>query len=66
MKKEFYVEGMHCEKCAARVENAIKDADAGASVKVNLKKKLVTISVKEPKEDAIYVNAIAEAGYQVL
>ncbi len=66
MKKEFYVEGMHCEKCAARVENAIKEADADAAVKVNLKKRLVTVSAKEPKADQVYADAITEAGYTVL
>ena len=63
MKKEFYVDGMHCEKCAARVENAIKET---ASVKVHLKKKLVVFSAKEPKEDQVYRDAITEAGYHVL
>ncbi|MBS5842292.1 MAG: heavy-metal-associated domain-containing protein [Clostridiales bacterium] len=66
MKKEFYVDGMHCEKCAARVENAIKETDAAASVKVHLKKKLVVVSAKEPKEDQVYRDAITEAGYHVL
>lgn len=66
MKKEFYVDGMHCEKCAARVENAMREIDAAASVKVNLKKKLVTVSAKDLKEDQVYIEAITEAGYRVL
>lgn len=66
MKKEFIVEGMHCGKCAARVESAIQEADENASVKVNLNKKLVVVSSKDPKDDSVYRAAITEAGYQVL
>lgn len=66
MKKEFSVEGMHCEKCAARVENAVKSVDEGASVKINLKKKSVVIKSDDLKADAVYIDAITEAGYSVL
>lgn len=65
MKKRFYVDGCIVES-AGRVENAIKETDAAASVKVHLKKKLVVVSAKEPKEDQVYRDAITEAGYHVL
>lgn len=66
MNKEFNVEGMHCEKCAGRVKTAINNVDPQAAVQINLKKKQVQISSEDMKNDDIYLNAIRDAGYQVI
>lgn len=38
------VEGMHCEKCEAKVKNALIELDGVSSVEVNLNDKLVSVS----------------------
>ena len=41
MKYEITVDGMHCEKCVSRIENALKET--GISFAVSLENKTVTI-----------------------
>lgn len=46
------VEGMTCENCRARVENAINHYN-GVVCKVDLKKKTATVSFSQPIEDLL-------------
>ena len=43
------VEGMHCVKCAAKVENALKALDGVKKAKVDLSKKSVTVAYDDTK-----------------
>lgn len=62
MKKIVHVEGMHCIRCAAKVENAMKEM--GLSAQVNLEKKICTVE-GECANDEITA-AIEEKGFQVV
>ena len=58
------VEGMHCENCEARVENALNRID-GAAAKASWKKKTVVVCYSaEVSEDALK-EAVEKLGYQV-
>lgn len=64
-KKTFFVEGMTCENCVARVTRVINDID-GLSAKVNLKKKEVEVSMEKEVGDAVIKEIIEKAGYEVV
>ena len=63
-EKVLTVEGMHCENCQARVENAVNRLD-GVVCKVNLKKKTATVSYSTEVSDEALKNAIEKLGYKV-
>ena len=58
------IEGMSCQNCALRVENALNSMD-GIWAKVNLGKKSALVRGKQPLEEAKLRRAVASAGYQV-
>ena len=66
MKKEMVIEGMHCGHCQARVEKALSEVTGVESVKVNLKNKTALISLQKNVEDAVLMQAVNDAGYQVV
>lgn len=62
--KTFQVDGMHCEKCANRVTEAVNDIPGVAGV-VNLKKGIVTVSYELEVPDEQVKARIARHGYRV-
>ena len=62
--KVFVVDGMHCEKCAGRVTEAVNDIP-GVAGAVNLKKGLVTVSYEREVPDGQIRAAIERVGYTV-
>lgn len=60
--KSFTVEGMHCKKCEARVEEVVNDIK-GVAGKVDLKKGTLTVSYAEAVDDDIIKMRIERAGY---
>ncbi len=64
-KKIMHIEGMHCEKCKNRVENAINRID-GAVAKVNLKKKIAEINMTKEIADDILSSAVEYEDYKVI
>lgn len=58
------VEGMHCENCQARVENALNRLD-GVVCKVNLKKKTAAVSYSTPVSDSLLKETVEKMGYKV-
>lgn len=58
------VEGMTCENCQARVENAINHYN-GVVCKVDLKKKTATVSFSRPVEDSLLKETVEKLGYTV-
>lgn len=49
-QKRVQIEGMTCEHCKNRVENALNRLE-GVSAKVNLKKKTAVVSMEKEVED---------------
>lgn len=64
-EKVLYVEGMHCENCKMRVEDAINQIDGAAAV-VHLKEKKAVVSMCLEIEDEQLTKAVADAGYRVV
>lgn len=64
-KKIMHIEGMHCEKCKNRVENAINRID-GAVAKVNLKKNIAEINMTKEIADDILSSAVEYEDYKVI
>ena len=62
--KVVWIDGMHCENCAARVANAF-NAEDGMMAKVSLPKKRADIYSREPVEDGRLRQMVAKAGYLV-
>lgn len=63
-EKVMVVEGMHCENCQARVENAINRLD-GVVCKVNLKKKTATVSYSTEVSEPLLKETVEKLGYTV-
>ena len=65
MKKIIHIEGMCCEHCAKRVENALSAVSGVVSADVKLKKKTAVVRSREEIDDAEISKVISEAGYTV-
>ena len=65
MKKIIKIEGMHCPKCKARVENALNEID-NVSAKVDLEKKAATVTLKADVADNVLIEAVSELGFKVV
>ena len=63
-QKTFQVEGMHCEHCKVRVEEAVNDIK-GAAGKVDLKKGLLTVSYAESLDEEQVKQKVERAGYHL-
>ena len=63
-QKTFLVEGMSCEHCKARVEEAVNDIH-GAVGHADWKKGLLTVSYAEPVDDETIRQKVERAGYHV-
>ena len=63
--KTFRVDGMHCEKCAGRVMEAVNDLPGVAGV-VDLKKGIVTVSYEREIPDEQIKARIERLGYTVM
>lgn len=64
-EKTLIVEGMHCENCEIRVENALNRLE-GAACKVNLKKKTATVSYSAEVSDELLKSTVEKMGYKVV
>ena len=64
-ERTFRVEGMHCEHCKTRVEEAVNDIH-GAAGRADWKKGLLTVQYSEPVEDEQMKRKVEKAGYQFL
>lgn len=65
MKKVIKIQGMHCQHCQNRVEQALNNLE-GVSAKVNLKKEETVVTMKSHHDEQSLRNAIQEAGYEVI
>lgn len=65
MKKIIEIDGMHCEKCKARVEKALNELN-GVSAKVNLAKKNAVASVNSEITDELLEKTVTKLGFSVV
>ena len=63
--KVINIEGMTCEKCAMRIQNALNSID-GVSAKVSLRGKKATVKLGKDIPDTVLNKAITDLGYEVL
>ncbi len=64
-QKIMKIEGMACGHCSARVEKALNAID-GVSAKVDLEAKTAAITLTEPVDDQVLIQAVTDAGYEVV
>jgi len=64
-QKTFQVEGTHCERCKARVEEIVNDI-VGLAGSVDLKKSELTVSYAEDVEDELIKSKLERVGYTVV
>ena len=64
-KKTFQVEGMHCEHCKRRVEEAVNDISGVAGV-VNLKKNELVVAYETVVDNKIIIAKLEQKGYGVI
>lgn len=63
-EKTLTIEGMHCENCEIRVENALNRID-GAASRVSWKKKTAVVSYSADISDEMLRSAVERLGYKV-
>ncbi|MBP1582264.1 MAG: heavy-metal-associated domain-containing protein [Oscillospiraceae bacterium] len=64
-EKVLLIEGMHCENCQARVENAVNRLD-GVVCKVNLRKKEAVVSYSKEVSNEQLKEIVEKLGYQLI
>ena len=65
MKKIVNIEGMCCERCAKRVEDALSAVSGVVSADVKLKKKIAVIRSREEVSDEEITAAVTGVGFTV-
>jgi len=65
MKKIIEINGMSCEHCQKRVENALNAID-GVVAKVELKKNRAIVDLSKDVTDQVLKEVVTEAGYEVV
>ena len=65
MEKKLTVEGMMCPKCVAHVKKALEGVEGVSEAVVDLDAGTAVAKLTESVEDAVLVDAVVEAGYEV-
>lgn len=65
MNKKVFIEGMSCNHCVRRVENALKGLEGVKTVKVDLKGKVANMELMSDLSDEAIKATIEDAGYEV-
>ena len=65
MKKIVNIEGMCCERCAKRVENALSAVSGVVSADVKLKRKIAVIRSREEVDNEEIYRTVENAGFKV-
>ncbi len=63
--KEIYIEGMKCDNCRARVQNALNEME-DVSAKVDLKAKRAVVKLGRQIDDEDLTRTISRMGYEVV
>lgn len=61
----IYIDGMTCENCVQRVENALENLTDVSKVKTNFKKKSVIVTYDNHVDDILLMKMIEDLGYTV-
>ncbi|MBO4937435.1 MAG: heavy-metal-associated domain-containing protein [Oscillospiraceae bacterium] len=64
-EKTLVIEGMHCENCEIRVENALNRLE-DVACKVSLRKKTATVSYSAEVSDDLLKTTVERMGYRVV
>lgn len=64
-EKTMVIEGMHCENCEIRVENALNRLD-NVACKVNLRKKTAVVAYSAEVSDELLKTTVERMGYKVV
>ncbi len=64
MRKKIYIEGMMCQHCQSRVENALNSIP-NVTVNVDLENKFAVIESDKLVEDDVIINKISSIGYSI-
>lgn len=65
MKKIIYIEGMMCEHCKNRVENALLDFEGVKDVNVDLDAKKAEVELSKDVSNESLKELIEDLGYEV-
>lgn len=65
MKTIVHIDGMCCERCAKRVENALSAVSGVVSADVKLKKKLAVLRSREQIDGVEITQVVTNAGFIV-
>ena len=65
MKKIVNIDGMCCERCAKRVEDALSAVSGVVSADVKLKKNIAVIRSREEVSDEEISRVVTDAGFSV-
>ena len=63
-EKRMIVEGMHCEICEIRVENALNRLE-GVACRVSYKKRMATVEYSQEISDEVLKKTVETMGYKV-
>ncbi len=66
MEKTITIEGMSCNHCKMKVENALKDIKGVTSVSVDLESKQAVITMSKEVKDKVFTKTIEKLGYKVI
>lgn len=64
IRKTYSVKGMHCEKCVARVKNALEEVDGVIAARVSLEKENALVKTDGDIADDVLIKAIADQGFE--
>ncbi|MBQ8393224.1 MAG: heavy-metal-associated domain-containing protein [Clostridia bacterium] len=66
IEKTLKVEGMHCQKCVARITDALKTVDGVKKVTIDLEKKTVCVISKNDIDTDVISAVIEKLGFTVI
>lgn len=66
MKKVMTIEGMSCNHCKMRVENALGALEGVEKVEVNLELKQAVLEMASDIENSVLTEVVDDAGYEVV
>ena len=64
-KKIITIEGMHCNKCAEKIEKALEELSDVENVKIDLKKKIAEIFYDNEVDSLLIQKTIEDLGYTI-
>lgn len=66
MEKKLVIEGMSCNHCKMRVENALKGVEGVSNAVVDLADKSAIVTLNADVDAAVLKESVEDAGYDVV